>query len=196
MCFENTMWFHLECKSNCLFFFFLLTPSTTEPADVTRMVVDSINPHTYKSMCYTVDGVVWREISLIYVIRNLSNTILLNYVWCSCLRACLSDEWGLVIILTELPFLVPRSLFGAWVSIYECCVCSPPNVRCAVCWKVRMGSGFKDSSWIKLQHVALRKIKTQTEQSRPSDQCPEISASGGYQLSIPANGRFMCDLLR
>ncbi|XP_030172518.1 uncharacterized protein LOC115514555 isoform X1 [Lynx canadensis] len=68
--------------------------SDTEPADVTRMIADSINPNTYKSRCSTADGIVLRERSLIYVIANLSNTVLLNYVWFSCPRACLSDEWG------------------------------------------------------------------------------------------------------
>ena len=33
-----------------VFFFFLLTPKDTEPADITRIVVGSINPEAYKSM--------------------------------------------------------------------------------------------------------------------------------------------------
>ena len=42
--------FILNVKVTFFFFFFLLTPKDTEPADITRIVVGSVNPEAYKSM--------------------------------------------------------------------------------------------------------------------------------------------------
>lgn len=44
---------------------------------------------------------------MIYVIGNLSNTILIMFGFSS-LRACVSDDWGSVMILTE-PLFYPGS---------------------------------------------------------------------------------------
>ena len=88
-------------------FFFLLTPRDREPADITWLVVGSINPEAYKSKWYTVYCTVSRKISLIYVIGNWSNAILLNYVCFSSSRVCISDLGG--------QLRLPQS----------CCVCHP-----------------------------------------------------------------------
>lgn len=134
--------FILNVKSNCLFFFFfLLTPRDTEPADVTRMVVGSINPEAHKSMWYTAYSMILRKISLIYVTGNLSNTILLNYIWFSFLRACVSDDWASVMILTELMFLPLWFLFGEQFRIYQPCVCAPLSVR--ACSVLRSEDGIR-----------------------------------------------------
>lgn len=118
MCFENTMWFHLECKSNCLSLSlsFLLTPRDTKPADVTRMVAGSINPQDYKSMWYTVYSTVLKRLSLIYVIGNLSNTILLNYV---CFPPWETDWLWVVMIPKKLLFFFLSSLKQKiWTCFY------------------------------------------------------------------------------
>ena len=138
------------------FFFFLLTPQDTEPADITQIVVGSINPEAYKSMWYTVYKMVLRKISLIYVIGNLSNTILLNYVWFSSLRACVSDD-GLAVTLNRACFFHPgSSLESSFGSITVVFVVHWVWEH-AVCWRVKMGVSFKGYSWIKLQHMTLRK---------------------------------------
>lgn len=65
---------------------------------------------------------------MIYVIGNLSNTILIMFGFSS-LRACVSDDWGSVMILTEPLFLLPWFLFGEQFWLYQNCFCGPLSVR-------------------------------------------------------------------
>lgn len=81
MCFENTMWFYLECKSNCLYLFIYFADTKRyRTCWCNRDGSYSINPEAYKSPWYTARSAVSRTLSLIYVIGNLSNTIFLNCI--------------------------------------------------------------------------------------------------------------------
>lgn len=158
-------------------FFFLLTPSDTEPADVTGMVVDSINLNTYKSMGYTVYSIVLRQISLIYVIGNLSNIILFNYVWLSCPRACLSDEWESVMILMELLF--PAHPHPSMECDLDLLALSVWPTECEMCSKLKSEKG------IRFQGLFMNKTPAHGIQEKKHQQIkagPLTSAPGFFML--------------
>lgn len=125
------------------------------------MVVGSINPEAHKSMWYTAYSMILRKISLIYVTGNLSNTILLNYIWFSFLRACVSDDWASVMILTELMFLPLWFLFGEQFRIYQPCVCAPLSVR--ACSVLRSEDG------IRFQGLFVNKTAAHDTQEKKKD---------------------------